>query len=352
MTVSKWNEVLRDNGHENLNVCPPHSPLGQDLKNRGFSVVEWNSARYFSPGFTLKLRKYIIEKQVDIILMQNLRDLWIVSPALCGLKNVQLMAFAQMLVGVKKTDLLHQWIYKPLKYVFTLTDWQQKALKPYLPIAEKKYRTLPNSVDTSFFNPRHRSDEFRKSLGFEPENFLMGVVGRIDKQKGQYELIQAFSSLALKDPKIHLLIVGEPTLGEKKQQIYYEKLIDQVHQSGLNSRIHFYGFNKNPHLLLPNLDLFILPSYRETFGYVVIEAMASGTPVLATNSGGVPEILEYGQLGNLFQPKSIPNLKEKLEKVLSNPEGQKEKSLKALGKVRQFYDHQKVYERFMETINR
>lgn len=351
MTVSKWNEVLRDNGHENFNVCSPHSPLGQDLKSRGFPVIEWDNTHYFSPGFTLKLRKYIIKKQVNIILMQNLRDLWIVSPALCGLKNVQLMAFAQMLVGVKKTDFLHQWTYKPLKYVFTLTDWQQKALKPYLPIPEEKYRTLPNSVDTSLFNPRHRSAEFRKSLGFEPEDFLMGIVGRIDRQKGQYELIRAFSPLAFKNPKIHLLIVGEPTRGEKKQQAYYEKLLDQVNQSNLKSRIHFYGFNKNPHFLLSNLDLFILPSHRETFGYVVIEAMASGTPVLATNSGGVPEILEYGQLGNLFQPRSIPDLKEKLEKVLTKPEEQKEKALKALEKARHFYDRQKVYERFMEIIN-
>ena len=349
MVVSRWNEVLRDNGHENFNVCPPRCSLSQDLKARGFPVMEWNNIRYFSPGFSLKLRKYIIEKQMDIILLQNLRDLWVVSPALYGLKNVKLMGFSQIHTVVKKTDILHRWIYKPLKYLFTLTDWQQEAIKPYLPVSEEKYRTVPNSVDTSLFNPRHRSIEFRKSLGFKPDDFLIGIVGSIDPQKGQYELIRAFSPLALKDPKIHLLICGGGT--GKEKQIYYKKLTDQVSQSGLGSRIHFQDFRKDIHILFPNLDLFVLPSYCETFGYVVIEAMASGTPVLATNSGGVPEILEHGQLGNLFQPKSIPDLKEKLEKLLSNPEEQKEKSLKAIEKARHFYDHQKVYERFMEIIS-
>ena len=351
MTVSKWNEILKENGHENFNICSPHSPLSRDLKNRNLAVTEWENTRYFSPNFTLKLRKYIREKQVDTILMQNLRDLWIVSPALCGLKNVQFMAFAQMLVGVKKTDFLHRRIYRPLKYLFTLTRWQQKVLEPYLPIPTEKYRTLPNFVDTSLFNPCHKSHDFRKSLGFEAEDFLMGVVGRIDKQKGQYELIQAFSQLAPRHPKAQLLIVGEPTLGEKKQQIYYEKLINQANQSGVKSRVHFHGFEKNPHHLLSNLDLFILPSHRETFGYVIVEAMASGTPVLGTDSGGVPEILEYGQLGTLFQPKSISDLKEKLEKILNNPREQGEKSLKALKKARNFYDHQKVYEHFMQIID-
>ena len=351
MAVSRWNEVFRDNGHENFNICSPRSPLSQNLKDRHLPVTEWENSFYFSPKFTLKLRKHIREKQVDIILMQNLRDLWIVSPALYGLKSIQLTAFAQMLVGVKKTDPLHQWIYKPLKYLFTLTDWQQQALIPYLPVPKEKYRTLPNFVDTRIFHPGHKSHEFRSSLGLKPKDFLIGVVGRIDKQKGQSELIQAFFQLAPKHPETHLLIVGEPTLGEKEQQTYYKKLVSQVNQQGLGSRIHFPGFEKNPHFLLPNLDLFVLPSHRETFGYVVVEAMASGTPVLATNSGGVPEILEHGQLGELCQPKSIGDLKKKLEKIFKNPLESKQKSKKALQKVRNFYDRQKVYERFMEIIN-
>ncbi len=351
MTVHKWNEILKNNGHQNFNVCSPHSPLSRNLKDHSLPVVEWGNTRYFSPKFTLKLRKYIREKQVDIILMQNLRDLWIVSPVLYGLSSVRLMAFAQMLVGVKKTDPLHQWVYSPLKNLFTLTQWQQTALKPYLPVPPEKYRTLPNFVDTSLFNPCHKSHDFRKSLGFKPEDFLMGVVGRIDRQKGQYELIQAFSQLAPQHPKTHLLIVGEPTLGEREQQIYYEKLMNQVNRSEWKSRIHFHGFEKNPHLLLSNLDLFVLPSHCETFGYVVVEAMASGTPVLATDSGGVPEILEHGELGELFQPKSISDLKKKLEGLLKNPEKQNEKTLKALKKARNFYDCQKVYERFIQIIN-
>ena len=351
MTVSKWNQILQEKGHGNLNICTPQSPLSQNLKSHGFTVIEWSSSRYFSPKFTFRLRKLLEKQEVDVLLLQNLRDLWIVSPALYGFPKIQLMAFAQMLVGVNKTDFLHRQIYKPLRYLFTLTKWQESILKPRLPLPPEKYRHIPNFVDTSVFHPSCRSDSFRAKLGFQPEDFLIGVIGRIDEQKGQWELMKAFSRLIPKHSKIHLLVVGEPTRGESKQQVYYKKLLDWVTQQKLQSKIHFLDFQKDPQRLFANMDLFVLPSHQETFGYVVVEAMASGTPVLATNSGGVPEILEQGKLGCLCQPKSISDLEEKMETILKNPEEKNKRTLKALEKVRNFYDREKVYESFVRIID-
>ncbi|MCB0377711.1 MAG: hypothetical protein KDD33_04400, partial [Bdellovibrionales bacterium] len=77
MAVSKWNEVLAENGHMNLNICTPQSPLAKDLKENGYSVLEWNSAQYFAPDFTIKLNRLLAKYQIDVILLQNLRDLWL-----------------------------------------------------------------------------------------------------------------------------------------------------------------------------------------------------------------------------------------------------------------------------------
>ena len=350
MAVVKWNRILKNRGQDNFNICSPLSPLSESLREEQFHVLEWKNSPYFSPLFSFKLRRFLFQNPVDFILIQRLRDLWLVSPVLFGLKNTKLLGFTQMLLDVKKKDPLHQWIYGPLKYLFTLTDWQKKALMPYLPVPSEKYRTLPNFVDTQAFNPKYKNPDFKKKLGFKDDDFLIGIVGRIDRQKGQEELIKAFSPLAESYPKTHLIIVGEPSLGEKEQQIYYNKLVRRVKEQNLASRIHFLGFEKKPHFLLANLDLFVLPSHRETFGYVLIEAMASGTPVLATESGGVPEILENGELGELCLPKSTEDLREKIDQILKTPQRQKQKAEKALKKAQSFYDSQRVYERFLKII--
>ncbi len=350
MAVTRWNQVLKDNGHKNLNICTPDSPLSHDLKKNNFKTLEWESAHYFSPGFTYQLRKLVQQKKVDVVLLQNLRDLWIVSPALWKQDKIQLVGFTQMLVGVKKKDFLHQLIYCRLDHVCTLTDWQKKALMPYLPIKESKYKTIPNFVDVSRFKPSLRSLSVRSQMGYKEDDFLIGVMGRIDQQKGQKELLEAFSNLCRSRENLKLLIVGEPTRGESSQEKYFQKLKELVAQKKIEKQVSFISFQKEPQQLIANLDLFVMPSYRETFGFVLVEAMASGVPVLSTRAGGVPEILGQGELGFLALPKDSQDLKSQLEIILDQTQLRKEKAEKALRHIHEFYERQKVYERFMKII--
>lgn len=352
MAVSKWNEILKEHGHSNMNICTPNSPLAEDLKMKAMPLIEWDSAHYFSPDFTWKLRKLCKEQHYDYVILQNLRDLWIVSPALVSMPQTQLIGFAQMLTNVKKKDLLHRLIYRRLDHLFSLTDWQVQALLPYLPVDESLFKTIPNFVDSRQFHPGHRSDSFRYQEGFKKEDFIIGVIGRIDEQKGQLELVKAFRQIADKYPNAHLLIVGEPTRGEPQQEKYFQHIKQQVHKVKLEKRIHFKGFQRDTRKLFANLDLFVLPSHQETFGFVVVEAMASGTPVLATRAGGVPEILQKGECGFLCEPKSYQSIQEQLELILSDKDLRESKRAKALEHARNFYDRQAVYQRFMEIIAR
>ena len=351
MAVSKWNEILREHGHYNFNICTPESPLAEDLKMKALPLAEWDSAHYFSPDFTWKLRKLIKEKGFDYIVLQNLRDLWIVSPALYKIPEPKLIGFAQMLLGVKKKDFLHRKVYDRLDYLMTLTNWQVEALLPYLPVPREKYRTIPNFVDSRQFHPAHRSDSFRYQQGFKSEDFIIGVIGRIDQQKGQMELLKAFRNISEKFGSTHLMIVGEPTIGEPDQERYFQHLKSAVKKTKLEKRVHFRGFQKDTRKLFANFDLFVLPSHEETFGFVVVESMASGTPVLGTNAGGVPEILEHGRCGFLCEPKSSTSLTEKLDYILSNKEEREEKAQLALERARNVFDREAVYQNFMEILS-
>ena len=350
MAVSKWNHILSEHGHYNLNICTPDSPLSQDLKQNAMPVIEWNSAHYFAPDFTYKLRKLVKKQHFDAVILQNLRDLWIVSPALPKKSPTKLIGFAQMLLSVKKTDFLHRIVYNRVDHLLTLTDWQQHALFPYLPVSQQKYQTIPNFVDTRIYNPSQRSESFRYQYGFNNEDFVIGIIGRIDKQKGQLELLKAFSSISNRFTRTHLMIVGEPTLGEPQQERYFNHLKEQVLKNKLDKKVHFIGFQKETQKLTANFDLFVLASHQETFGFVVVEAMASGTPVLGTRAGGVPEILKQGHCGFLCNPKDSDDLAEKLDYILTHKEERIKKTKAALTWARDFYDRQKVYGRLIKII--
>jgi len=342
MAVSNWNEVLKFHGHRNVNICTPDSPLSKDLQLKGFNTLNWDSTDYFAPDFTYKLHKLTKKYKIDVIILQSLRDLWIVSPALYRKKNIKLIGFCQMLVGVKKRDLLHRMVYSRLDHLCTLTKWQIGALLPYLPVAREKYTVIPNFVDCERFHPKRRSSAFRHQFGIKDDEFAIGIIGRLDKQKGQKELIEAFAKISSKFLNTKLVIVGDPTLNEEGED--YKNLLHQmVQQYDLEKRVIFNGFRQDVNLVTAAFDLFVLASYRETFGYVVVEAMASGTPVLGTDAGGVTEILGSGEFGFLCKPKNSTSLADQLEYILAHPEERKRKAEAALKQVRKTYEKNKVY---------
>ena len=350
MAVSHWNKILEEKGHRNSNIAAPDSPLARHLQDTSRPVETWTFRDYFAPGFTSKLRRFVKNENVDVVVLQSLRDLWIVTPALWNQPQCQLIGFTQMLLDIKKTDPLHRLVYSRLNHLLTLTDWQQEALAPYLPVAKHKYKTVPNFVDCQRFHPDKRSDQKRSDLGYTSSDFVIGLIGRIDQQKGQLELVQAFGQIQNDFPQAKLLIVGEPTKGEASQEAYYSELQSWVKDHKLETKVQFRGFTNTPEQLMANLDLFVLASHQETFGYVVIEAMASGTPVLGTEAGGVPEILSHGKLGFLCQPKSSQSMAEQLGYILSNPSEVGNKKKSALHRARDFYDRQMVYQNLMEVL--
>ncbi len=352
MAILKWNQILSEKGHKNTTICTPNSPLAEALKEEAFPVIEWDSALYFAPDFTWKLRKLVKQKKYDVVVLQNLRDLWIVSPALYKIKKTKLVGFCQMLVNVKKKDPLHQLVYRRLDHLLTLTDWQQGALSPYLPVRDGIFATIPNFVDTRVYHPHHRSENFRYKYGFSEDDFVIGIIGRIDQQKGQLELLKAFAKISKTFTKAQLLIAGEPTKGEPQQENYFSHIKAQVTKNGLDKKVHFIGFQKETNVLTANLDLFVLASHQETFGYVVVEAMASGVPVLGTKAGGVPEILENGDCGFLCQPKDWEDMANQLEQILTQSEEREKKAHRGLERARSFYDREKVYQRFIKLIKK
>ena len=130
-------------------------------------------------------------------------------------------------------------------------------------------------------------------------------------RKGIRELIDAFSSIAADFPDLNLYLIGDgPDAAALKAQ---------AEQTGFSDRIHFEGFQSEPRQYLLSVDIFVLPSYSETFGLALIEARSVGCAVVASDVGGIPEALNNGQAGLLVPPKSSSQLAETCRSLLQNP---------------------------------
>jgi glycosyltransferase involved in cell wall biosynthesis len=145
----------------------------------------------------------------------------------------------------------------------------------------------------------------------------VGIVGRLTPWKGQHIFIRAAAALAPRFPHARFLIVGSALFGETA---YESQLRDLVKKLDLSHRVKFTGFRPNVAAIMETLDIAVHAStVAEPFGQVIIEAMAACKPVIATNGGGVPEIMLHGRTG-LMVPMNDPDaMAEALSRLLSNP---------------------------------
>lgn len=200
-------------------------------------------------------------------------------------------------------------ILKPVTWEFCRTFYNRhrkliapsKTLKKILQDhkIKKPIETIPNGIDTNFFRPFNKTMA-RKKLGLDSEKIFLSL-GRLGHEKSIDIVIRAFENLDAK-----LIIVGR---GPAKPKL--EKLAKKL---GLQNKVIFRGFvpEKLKPLYYSAADALVIASEFETQGLVVIEAMACATPVIGANSGAVPEIIQDGKNGYLFEPRNVEELTEKI----------------------------------------
>ncbi|MBW3635201.1 MAG: glycosyltransferase [Armatimonadetes bacterium] len=146
----------------------------------------------------------------------------------------------------------------------------------------------------------------------------IGMVGRISPWKGQHIFIEAAARVHQRFPQYHFQIIGSTLFGEEE----YEKQIRaQAVQLELENVLEWTGFRGDINQLLHEMEVFVHASTTgEPFGQVIVEAMLAGKPVVATNGGGVPEIVQEGQTGLLVPMNDAQSMAEAIIWLIENPE--------------------------------
>jgi len=181
-----------------------------------------------------------------------------------------------------------------------------------------------NAVDLARFEQVHLTPaEARLRLGLCKSRPVLAVIAQITPWKGQDDAIRIAADLIDVHPELQLLLVGSPKFTSDATRYdntaYFESLRRQIIELGLTGSVHVLGEREDVPEILRATDLLLVPSWEEPFGRTIIEAMASGVPVVATNVGGPPEILDEGPCGLVLPPRQPQVWAKEIERLLSDP---------------------------------
>ena len=329
---------LVERGHEVHVIC---QAVGKprDLVDDGVFIhrVGTNPKRYsamarinYSVHAWLKLRKVIKEREIEIVEASR----WGAEALLYSLiKRTPLV----VRVGISASDILRTKTYSgikellALKILSRLDDFSAKradrvvaiSKDPYTQAIEKlhidpeKVDIVHHAIDTNKY--RFVESDTREKLGISGDAPLVLFVGRLEARKGVHILCQAIPEIIRSIPMSKFVLVGQDTNTAPDGGSVKRYITEEAKTGGFIDKLVFIDFLSADELipLYSACDLFVLPSLQESFGLVIVEAMACGKPVVATSTGVVPELALDGESGIMVPPGDAREFTEAMIKLLS-----------------------------------
>ena len=227
---------------------------------------------------------------------------------------------------------LEKYTYQIADCIISVSTFIKKNIVDDYSISPEKIRSIPNGVHTVTFNENTSIDKLNKTILF---------TGRIDRNKGLEFLIDSLELLYPEHRELQLLIAGEGG---------YEKAI-RVFLKGkkIAPGVHFLGWKNDRELvqLYNQATLYVLPSMSEGFGLTIIEAMACGCPVLATDSGGAGDIIRNGENGYLVKHGDIAQLSALIGELFADPGKREQFGKKGKETIRTEFDWNTIAAKYL-----
>jgi glycosyltransferase involved in cell wall biosynthesis len=192
--------------------------------------------------------------------------------------------------------LIIRLLYKNINISVTVSNKNKEALINNFNFPEHKIKVIYNGVDLDYIKNYNReiARELKNKFYINDSAIVFGTVGRLHPQKGHEYLINASKNVIREVSNSVFLVVGK---GELKDQ-----LIQKINNNNIQEYYRMAGYQEDLPEILSLIDIFVLSSISEGFPFVVLEAMAAKKPVIATNVGGVPEIITNNVNGILVEP--------------------------------------------------
>lgn len=245
----------------------------------------------------LRLRKFISENKFHIVHVHNPGTLIYGSIAakLAGVKVIVNTEHGYSSSISRKKKLAESLLRNCISTTIAVCD----ALKRYLclthSVKEEKVVVICNGIDANRYFTPDVNLELRKEMGKE-NKIVIGAIGRLDPIKGHKVLLEAFSECLRQNRSIKLVVVGDGPLRRPLENV--------ANSLNIHEHVLFMGNRSEIPQILSLIDIFVLPSLNEGLSITLLEAMAAGKAIIATNVGGNPEVIDDTENGILVKPES------------------------------------------------
>ena len=300
---------------------------GEDEKHTKFETwghdvislhISKKKLRGFQPVVVFQLARIIKEKGIDIIHCQRHKPTFYGTLAayMTG-KNLKVISHVRGLNRTRRfrRKLLNRALFRRISRIVAVSNAVRDDIVRTNPMSfPDKVVTIYNGIDVEPYTDCSLTrEQARIRLGLpEKDAFVYGTVGRLVETKGQRILLEAFAKVYEKYPESWLVIAGKGRLESELRALAIEL--------NIHKRVLFLGYRTDIPEILKAYDVFVFPSIAEGLPGALLEAMATGIPVIASRVGGVPEILNNPELGMMISPSSLDELTTAMEQLCNMDE--------------------------------
>lgn len=261
-----------------------------------------------------KVAKILRQEKIDVIHTHNTQPFvdGTMGALMSGVKIIVHTDHARQFPD-KKRYMFAEWLMSHFAYkIVGVSEHTTQNLIRYEKIAPRKLTTILNGIDGAKYDIDIDKFKKRKELGIINKGPVIGLGARLVEQKGIDYLIKAMPAIIKEFPDITLVIAGKGN--------YDDALRDEAKTLGVDRNTLFAGPRLDMPELLKLFDVYVLPSLWEGLPMILLEAMAAGCPVVATNVGGIPKVIEHGKNGSLVEPRDPAAISAEVINILKDSE--------------------------------
>jgi glycosyltransferase involved in cell wall biosynthesis len=258
-------------------------------------------------------------------------------------RSIPIVLSKRMGSYISKKDFFHRYTYRHVRLVLAISNVIHRNVLATTPIAPERVVTLFDAVDLRRFTISAGQRQSARSLFDVPEHtVVIGFVGRMSPGKGHEELLHAAGLLRDRGSHARFVVVGDASHGEEE---YARTIRTLARTLDVEDHVTFAGYRTDIPALMASFDILAFPSHAESFGVVLIEAMATGLPVVSTNSDGVVDIVVDGQTGIMVPRQDARALANGLERLIVDPDLRARMGRAGRARVEELFDQEKQINR-------
>jgi len=329
-------QEISKKGYRVILACQPGSYLERSAREQSLEVFPLPMQEIFSS--LAKLTFFLRRERVDLINAHGYRDHFL-SIVAGRMTRVKALVRTKHNHVPLKSGFFSRFLYDRLtdRIITISEDIRNILIKSGL--HPEHITTIHTAINLNLFSPRPKNQQLIKEFDLSKDYAIIGTTARLSERKGINFLLDAIKILVDEGRRLTCLIVGGGGSGSQRK-IDILKL--RAESLGISRYVVFTGRRNDIPEILSLMDVFILPSLAEGLGRSLLEAMASGKPIVASNVGGIPEAVEDGKTGILVPSQDAHALAKALSFFLDNPKKSEEMGSAGRERVERLFDEKKM----------